>query len=428
MMKSQFNRLFWDRAGGVVPLVALAALPLMTGVGMAVDYTRASAAKTALQSATDSAALLLYKKAALQNANNLQATATAYVTSILNHPGIENLNISATYTSSGGSKVVVNATADVPTQFMGLVGFTKIAIASSSTSVWGNTRLRVALVLDNTGSMAQSGKMDALKTASHNLLTQLQSAATYPEDVYISVIPFNKDVNVGASNNAASWVRWDLWEADNGSCSKSKYGSQSQCTSNGGKWTPASHSTWNGCVTDRDQNFDTTNDAPVAGATLYPAEQYSSCPTQLMALSNDWTALSAKIDAMQPVGNTNQAIGLQMGWQSLTEAPFTIPTQDPDYKYMQLIILLTDGLNTEDRWYTSERSIDNRQQTTCTNVKAAGITVYTVQVNTGGDPTSSLLKSCASDATKFFLLTSSDQIISTFQQIGTALSQLHLSM
>jgi hypothetical protein len=147
-----------------------------------------------------------------------------------------------------------------------------------------------------------------------------------------------------------------------------------------------------------------------------------------MALSNDWTALSAKIDAMQPVGNTNQAIGLQMGWQSLTEAPFTIPTQDPDYKYMQVIILLTDGLNTEDRWYTSERSIDNRQQTTCTNVKAAGITVYTVQVNTGGDPTSSLLKSCASDATKFFLLTSSDQIISTFQQIGTALSQLHLSM
>ena len=150
--------------------------------------------------------------------------------------------------------------------------------------------------------------------------------------------------------------------------------------------------------------------------------------TQLMALSNDWTALSAKIDAMQPVGNTNQAIGLQMGWQSLTEAPFTIPAQDPDYKYMQVIILLTDGLNTEDRWYTSQNSIDNREQKTCTNVKAAGITVYTVQVNTGGDPTSNLLQSCASNSTKFFLLTSADQIVSTFQQIGTALSQLHLSM
>ena len=46
-------------------------------------------------------------------------------------------------------------------------------------------------------------------------------------------------------------------------------------------------------------------------ATLYPAEQYSSCPAQLMGLSSDWTALSGKIDAMQPNGNTNQAIGLQ---------------------------------------------------------------------------------------------------------------------
>jgi len=56
-----------------------------------------------------------------------------------------------------------------------------------SVSTWGNTRLRVALVLDNTGSMASDGKMDALKTASHNLLTQLQQAAVHPEDVYVSV-------------------------------------------------------------------------------------------------------------------------------------------------------------------------------------------------------------------------------------------------
>jgi hypothetical protein len=42
-----------------------------------------------------------------------------------------------------------------------------------SVSTWGNTRLRVALVLDNTGSMASDGKMSALKTASHNLLRGL---------------------------------------------------------------------------------------------------------------------------------------------------------------------------------------------------------------------------------------------------------------
>ena len=75
----------------------------------------------------------------------------------------------------------------------------------------------------------------------------------------------------------------------------------------------------------------------------------------------------------------------------------TPPAEDPNYKYTKVIILMTDGLNTQNRWYTSQTSIDARQATTCANIKAAGITLYTVQVNTGGDPTSTLLQNCASD-------------------------------
>ena len=44
-----------------------------------------------------------------------------------------------------------------------------------------------------------------------------------------------------------------------------------------------------------------------------------------------------------------------------------------------------------------------------------------------GDPTSTLLQNCASDPSMFFKLTSSTQIVSTFQQIGNALANLHLS-
>jgi hypothetical protein len=54
--------------------------------------------------------------------------------------------------------------------------------------------------------------------------------------------------------------------------------------------------------------------------------------------------------------------------------------------------------------------------------------MYTVQVNTGSDPTSTLLKNCASDTSKFFLLTSATQIVATFNQIGTALTKLRLTM
>jgi Flp pilus assembly protein TadG len=414
--------------GGVAPLMGILALPLMGAVGAAVDYSRASAARTAFQAALDSTALMLSKTAAAQSAADLQTTATNTFNALFTRSDVSNVAIATNYASSNGSTVTLNGSATINTNFLSVLGYSHLDITASTTSTWGNTRLRVALVLDNTGSMSSSNKMTALKTASQNLLGQLQAAAVTDADVYVSVVPFSKDVNVGSDKFNETWLRWDLWDAVNGSCSNTSYTTQSTCTSHSKIWTPASHSTWNGCVTDRDQNFDTKNDAPVAGSTLYPTEQYASCPTPLMQLSNDWTSLGAKIDAMQPNGNTNQAIGLQMGWQSLTAAPFTVPAMDTNYKYNQVIILLTDGLNTEDRWYTSQSSIDTREQKTCDNIKAAGITLYTVQVNTGNDPTSTLLKNCASDSSKFFLLTSSTEIVTTFNQIGTALSNLRLAM
>ncbi|HEX3441712.1 MAG TPA: pilus assembly protein [Pseudolabrys sp.] len=421
-------RFFENCRGGVAPLVAITALPLMAAVGGAIDYTRASAARTAFQNALDATALMLSRSAATQSAADLQTTATNTFNALFTQADASNVAVSATYASNSGSKVVLTGTATIKTDFLSILGINQININASATSTWGNTRLRVALVLDNTGSMSSSGKITALKTAAKGLLTQLSAAATSPDDVYVSIIPFSKDVNLNPANYSQSWLRWDLWEAANGTCSSTRYTSQKSCLSAGKTWTPAAHSTWNGCVTDRDQNFDTTNDAPVAGSTLYPAEQYSSCPAPALGLSNDWTALSSEVDAMQPNGNTNQAIGLQLGWQSLTASPFSIPPEDPNYQYNDVIILLTDGLNTEDRWYTNISSINTRQQITCDNIKAANITLYTVQVNTGGDPTSTLLQNCASDPGKFFLLTSASQMITTFSQIGTALSNLRLSM
>lgn len=409
-------------------MLALTAIPLMGAVGVAVDFSRANATRTAFQAALDSTALALSKQAATQTKEALQATATEKFNALFSRPDATNVAVTAEYSGTAGSKLVLSATATVATNFLGVLGYSSIDIGASATSTWGNTRLRVALALDNTGSMASDDKMTALKTASKNLLAQLQAAATNAEDVYVSVVPFNKDVNMGAGNYDKEWVRWDLWEAENGTCSKSRYHSQHRCVSNGHTWTPASHADWNGCVTDRDQNFDTTNDAPVADATLYPAEQYGSCPAAIIGLTNNWTDLGAKIDAMQPAGNTNQAIGLQAAWQTLTAAPFTVPAMDPNYKYTQVIILLTDGLNTENRWYDSASPINARQQKTCDNAKAAGIVLYTVQVSTGGDPESALLKNCASDTSKFYMLTSATQIVTTFSQIGTALSNLRIAM
>ena len=88
---------------------------------------------------------------------------------------------------------------------------------------------------------------------------------------------------------------------------------------------------------------------------------------------------------------------------------------------------MTDGLNTQDRWYTTDTDIDAREALTCANVKAANVELYTIQVNTGGDPISTLLQNCASSTDKFYHLTSADQMTATFNTIGTNLTKLRVA-
>jgi len=434
------SRFLKDRRGGVAPMFALAIIPVIGFVGASVDYSRANSIKVGMQAALDATALAMAKLAPTLTPGELQAKTTAYFNAMFKHADAKNMVVTPSFTTSGGSQLTISAATSMDTAFMKLMGYSNLDIKSASTVKWGNSRLRVALVLDNTGSMASAGKMDALKTATNGLLTQLKNAATANGDVYVSIIPFVKDVNVGASNYSASWIDWSDWDKNNGSCSKGRdvknYGS---CMLENGKpkWTPASHDTWNGCVTDRGssttptgQDYDTNADAPGSTASSkFSAEQYGSCPQPVMPLSYNWSSMTTLVNGMSPAGNTNQAIGLAHGWMSLVGGgPYPAPpAKDPNYTYNQVIILLTDGLNTQNRWYSAQASIDARQAMTCANVKAAGITLYTIQVNTDGDPTSALLQSCASTSDKFFLVTSSSGIGAIFNQIGTNLARLRIS-
>ena len=458
-MRSLLRAFRSAREGNVAVTFAIAVIPVIGFIGAAYDYSHANSVKADLQAALDSTALMLAKDAATLSKDQLQSKARIYFTALFNHPDATIQTVAATYTTTGGSSVTVTGAAQVQTTFlrtldlMGLDALQDITVSGSSTTTWGSTRLRVALVLDNTGSMADAGKMTALKTATHNLLTQLKNAAGTNGDVYVSIIPFSKDVNVGASNYAGNWIDWDDWEAANGSwqntpvCnSHASARGRSRCNSTW-TWTPASHANWNGCVTDRDQNYDQKVTAPNPAdatlptnqaSTLFPAEQYAQCPVAMMGLNYDWTTMNSLVDAMQPNGNTNQPIGLVWGWQSLVGGgPLNAPVMDSSYTYQQVIILLSDGLNTADRWYNSQTSVDNRMlQTgngsgTCANIKAAGISIYTIQVNTGGDPTSTLLHDCASKdqngSPQFYMLTKSNDIVTAFNTIGTNLTKLRVA-
>src|ERR1019366_5122779 len=478
--------------GNVAITFAFATLPIIAGVACAVDYSRANSVKVALQAALDSTALMVSKEASTDTASQLQTNAQKYFLALFTRPEAKNVTVTANFTTTDGTAVVMNATADVPTSLLGIIGYDTITVATSSTAKWGSNLLRVALVLDNTGSMADAGKMSALQSATKSLLTQLQNAVTTNGDVYVSIVPFVKDVNLGATNWNSTYIYWDdaaksdnnSWDANNGTCqdkggfiignysprssclthsscslsaytsqstctaagtcsnaaettqssctgnkacSKSQYTSKNSCTSNGGtwatgswtaaKWTatpgtwtggvwstatttwmPMPHSTWTGCVMDRGNsgapdtvaNYDTnvgSTDITIP-SSLYPAEQYASCPQAVMGLSYDWTGMTSLVNNMSPNGSTDQAIGLQLGWMSLVGGgPFSVPAYKTGYTYTKAIILLTDGLNTQDRWYgdgsrfgkSDDAKIDARQALTCANAKAAGITLYMIQ-------------------------------------------------
>ena len=430
-------RHFLNRCEGAVAILfALCTPALLVSIGAAVDYGRALAAQALMQSAVDSTAIGLVRQAAQMTDADLQIQAEHFFSAGLGRQDLSNVSVSAIYTGGQTSSIVVRATGAYPTTLMRIFGVDTVAVGAASTvKIGSGPRLRVSLVLDNTGSMSQSGKLTALKSAAKSLLQSLQASVLLPEDAYVSIIPFNTDVNVGSSNVNATWLDWTDWDARNGTCSRRGGSSQSSCS---GTWTSANHATWSGCVADRGTsfgpsagNYDTNVDPPQGGtpATLFAADNPGACPQPVLALTNNWASMTTLIDAMVASGTTNQAIGLAHGWASLTGiGPFpTPPAYDPAYPYQHVIILLSDGLNTADRWYNVATSIDGRQRLTCDNIKNAGIALYTVQVNTGGDPTSAILQYCASDAGKFYLLTSANQIIDAFQHIGADLQRLRLA-
>jgi Flp pilus assembly protein TadG len=414
--------------GGAAPMLALAALPLFGFVGAAIDFSRAASARTAMQGALDATALMLSKDAPDLNAGDLDQKANDYFKAMFQRPEAYNVQVQTEFTQpqQGSFSLTMKGSATVSTLFSKMLGQATINLSATSEVLWGIKKLNLALVLDNTGSMASSQKMTNLKTAAHNLLTTLKNAAKQPGDIKVAIVPFATDVNAGTANVDAYWIDWTDWEAANGTCSNSSYHSKSSCVSNGKIWTPKPHSQWNGCVNDRDQNNDVNNTATVAGApaTLFRAHQASNCPTAaMMQLSEDWTALNARIDAMTPAGNTNVTIGLSWGFQLLSpNEPFNAPAPAADLD--KVIVLMTDGENTQNRWTSSASAIDARTQKACDNVKAADIKLYTVRVINGDV---ALLKGCATKPAMYYDVQNADQLNHVFKSIAQNLANLRIT-
>ncbi len=206
---------------------------------------------------------------------------------------------------------------------------------------------------------------------------------------------------------------------------------------NGSKWThtwvPNATSTWNGCVMDRTQDYDVGVTTPSSASTNFPAENAQSCVPSVMlgTLGYNWTNLTNAVNAMTAGGSTNQPIGLAWGWQAMTGgSPLNAPTLPANTS--RYIIILSDGLNTQDRWTgdggNDDSGTDGRMNTVCANAKAAGIIIYAVFVDLNGTQgNSTVLQNCATDSSHYYDLTTSGSIVTAFQTIGQQITNLHVA-
>ena len=101
---------------------------------------------------------------------------------------------------------------------------------------------------------------------------------------------------------------------------------------------------------------------------------------------------------------------------------FNAPAASPDLD--KVIILLTDGQNTQNRWSSSTSSIDSRTQKVCDNAKAANIKIYTVRVIDGS---ATLIQNCATKPDMYFNVQQASQLNNVFSSIAQNLANLRIA-
>jgi Flp pilus assembly protein TadG len=243
----QIRRHASDQKGAVTLMFALSASLMIGALSMSIDLIRYEISQARLQAALDAANLSSavdmghYGTSGCPSAAGLatwQADALAYYN--VNMPADylnlwnANSNFSANCTSSstGGQLIQLSASGTLPLMTPAFLtsnskatssssansGSTMQVVASNGVLRTPQTKLELALVLDNTGSMADPpndlgsqassynlSKIYGLKAAATSLLASLfaQNSSTY----YIGIVPFASTVNVkGALNSTGTWL------------------------------------------------------------------------------------------------------------------------------------------------------------------------------------------------------------------------------
>lgn len=204
-----FARLARDAAGNTLAIVAASVAPILAMVGGGIDMGRSYLAESRLQQACDAGVLAARKKlgsAAVvtgvvpddvaeigERFFNINFRAGAYGTRDRRFA----LTLEDDYSISGA------ASADVPTTIMGIFGFGDVPVKADCQARLNFSNTDVMMVLDTTGSMAETNpgdslpKITLLKNVITSFFSQLEASKKPGVRVRFGFVPYSTNVNVG---------------------------------------------------------------------------------------------------------------------------------------------------------------------------------------------------------------------------------------
>ena len=306
------------RSGSVLPTFAIAFIPLLIAMGGVVDYTNAFDQKELVQDAMDSAALAAGKKIGLLTMTELQNDVDSYYTSnigdgLADPPPLD--------TSVNASTITLTTELHVPTYFLGMIGIHELVFPLTSQATLALGTLEVAMVLDNSTSMTlPSSKIATLKTAAGELATTLWglgATSTQPDPVKIAIVPFGAAVNVGPNVTWIDKLGKGTYAAD------AMKGEGAPSSTNpwdllaGLKDSSGNAITWAGCVEERPDPYNVTDDPP-STAVNPTAEEAKTLFEPMFAPDepDNWTCSTYSCDYAGSTTSTRRFNGAPSGRQS----------------------------------------------------------------------------------------------------------------
>ncbi|MEN8659577.1 MAG: pilus assembly protein TadG-related protein [Marivita sp.] len=188
------NRFWRDEQGSVTIFVVLLTMVMVSLGGLAVDVIRFESQRAQLQSVIDRAVL-----SAAGTAND-EAEVSSIVTQYLTAQNITPSRLTPDYFIQDGRRITgVRVEQDVRTYFLRYFGFNTLRAEANSRAEQNIRSVEISLVLDRSGSMLDNSKLDWMKTAATNFVTEMLGNNRSSDVVSISVIPFNDRIVAGTA-------------------------------------------------------------------------------------------------------------------------------------------------------------------------------------------------------------------------------------